>query len=333
MYIYACDLEDWEKERFRQLDDEHRVEFCSGRLAEETIEQAAEAEVLSVFVHSELSTSLLGRLPNLRLIATRSTGFDHIDMDYCRQRNITVCNVPTYGDNTVAEHVFALLLSISHRLIESIDRTRRGDFSQAGLQGFDLRGKTLGVVGTGSIGAYVIGIARGFNLQVLAFDVKPDEGLAGRLGFEYVGMEELLARSHIITLHVPLSHKTHHLIGEPEFQQMRQGVILINTSRGTVVDSQALVEALASGKVAAAGLDVLPEEPAIREEAEMLHSVFRKKHNLETLLADHLLLRLRNVYITPHNAFNTREAVGRILDTTVENIRSFARGQPQNVVN
>jgi len=332
MYIFACDLEDWEKEKFRQLGDKHRVEFCPARLNEETIEQAAEAEVLSVFIHSELGADLLGRFPKLRLIATRSAGFDHIDMDYCRQRGITVCNVPTYGDNTVAEHVFALLLNISHRLTESIDRTRRGDFSQAGLQGFDLREKTLGVVGTGSIGAYVIGIARGFNLRVLAFDVKPARGLAKRHGFDYVDMEELLQRSDIITLHVPLSPKTHHLISTEEFGKMKPGVVLINTSRGSIVDSQALVEALAEGKVAAAGLDVLPEEPVIREEAEMLHSLFRKKHNLETLLADHLLLHLRNVHITPHNAFNTREAVGRILDTTVRNIRSFVLGRPQNVV-
>lgn len=332
MYIFACDLEEWEKEKFLRLSDDHHIDFCAEKLTEETVQMAKNAEVLSVFIHSELGAGLLKRMPKLELIATRSTGIDHIDLGYCKEHQITISNVPTYGDNTVAEHVFALLLNISHKLTESIDRTRRGDFSQVGLQGFDLRGKTLGVVGTGSIGLYVIGIAQGFNMHVLAFDVKPKQELQGRFGFNYVDMKTLLTQSDVITLHVPLTPKTHHMISEEQLERMKQGVILINTSRGTVLDSKALVKALAEGKVAAAGLDVLPEEPAIREEAEMLRSVFRKKHNLETLLADHLLLRLRNVYITPHNAFNTCEAVERILDTTMKNIQGYAGGQPQNVV-
>jgi D-lactate dehydrogenase len=233
MHIFACDLEDWEKEKFKQLDNEHQVEFCTEKLTQGTAETAKETEVLSVFINSELSAELLRKLPRLKLIATRSTGVDHIDLDYCKEHDITVSNVPTYGDNTVAEHVFALLLNISHRLTESIDRTRRGDFSQVGLQGFDLQNKTFGVVGTGSIGAYVIGIARGFNMEVLAFDVKPDEQLRRKLGFEYVTMDTLLQDSDVISVHVPLTPKTHHLISEQQFRKMKKGVILINTSRGT----------------------------------------------------------------------------------------------------
>jgi len=145
-------------------------------------------------------------------------------------------------------------------------------------------------------------------------------------------MEEVLANADIVTLHVPANPKTHHLISTEQFEQMQDGVILINTSRGAVLDVDALVAALAEGKVAAAGLDVLPEEPVMREEAELLRSVYHKEHNLETLLADHVLLRLRNVYITPHSAFNTREAVQRILETTVGNIEAFIQDEPQNIV-
>jgi D-lactate dehydrogenase len=330
--IYICEVEDWERERFRELGDEHQVAFCEVKLSPENAAAYEDAEVLCPFVHSVVTAELMEGMPRLKLIATRSTGIDHIDLGYCRERGITVCNVPAYGESTVAEHVFGLLLTISHRLYEGIDRTRKGDFSQQGLQGFDLRGRTMGVIGTGAIGEHVMRIARGFGMEVLAFDVQPREELAGRLGFRYVSLEELLAGSDVVTLHVPAGPRTLHLLSEREFSMMRKGAVLINTSRGNVVDIQALINALASKTVSAAGLDVLPEEPVIREEAELLYSAFRKKHNLETLLADHILLRLRNVYVIPHSAFNTREAVERIQETTMENIRAFVRGRPRNVV-
>jgi D-lactate dehydrogenase len=266
------------------------------------------------------------------LIATRSTGFDHIDIDYCREHEVLVSNVPEYGEHTVAEHVFGLLLTISHHLYEAIDRTRKGDFSPRGLQGFDLRGKTLGVIGTGSIGMRVIEISKGFGMKVLAFDIKPDKAAATEMGFNYVSLDNLLAKSDVITLHVPANPKTRGLLSADEFRKMKPGAVLINTSRGEVVEAQPLLRALADGKLRAAGLDVLAEEPAIKEEAELLRSMFQKKHNLEELLADHILLRMRNVIITPHSAFNTREALERIIDTTIENIRGYAGGKPENLV-
>lgn len=308
------------------------VVYSDAGLSAENADEYADADIISTFIYSELNRDVLKQFEQLDLIATRSTGFDHIDTDYCAEHGITVTNVPTYGKNTVAEHTFALLLALSHRLIDAVDRTRRGDFSPEGLQGFDLMGKTLGVVGTGDIGEHAIKIARGFGMEVLAFDVQPKPELASDLGFRYVEMSELLANAAIITLHVPASDATHHLISNDEFAQMQDGVILINTARGSVVDIQALVQALAEEKVAAAGLDVLPEEPVIREEAELLRSVYQRDRNRQALLADHVLLRLHNVIITPHSAFNTREAVSRILNTTVENIAAFTRGEPQNVV-
>jgi D-lactate dehydrogenase len=332
MKIAAFELEDWERGAFRDLAREHEVRFFAQPLSAGNAEQSANADVVSTFISSDVSAGVLDRFDHLRLVATRSTGVDHIDLAYCAAHGILVANVPSYGASTVAEHTFALLLSISHRLIDAAQRTRRGDFSLQGLQGFDLAGKTLGVVGTGAIGRHVARIATGFDMNVLAFDVRRDEGLALRLGFRYVDLDELLRASDIVTLHVPLNEATRHLIGPDELAKMKDGAVLINTARGELVDVAALAEALVQRKLRAAGLDVLPEEPAIREEAELLRQVFQARHDLRTLLADHVLLRLPSVVITPHSAFDTREAVQRILDTTIENIAAFAQGAAKNLV-
>ncbi|OGP22438.1 MAG: hydroxyacid dehydrogenase [Deltaproteobacteria bacterium GWA2_55_10] len=331
MKMAVFEVEEWERAAFDRIDSGHEIRFLSDHLTAGNAGPYTDVDVISTFIYSELDRAALSRFRNLKLIATRSTGFDHIDIEYCRERGISVSNVPTYGDNTVAEHVFGLLLTISHNMIEAIERTRRGDFSLQGLRGFDLRGKTLGVLGTGSIGRYVIDIAKGFHMEVLAYDLFPKEELAKNHGFRYVSLEEVLRKSDIITLHIPATAETHNFLSEREFGMMKDGVVIINTARGTLIDVQALLRAITTGKVAAVGLDVLPEEPTIREEAELLRSIVQKKP-LDVLLAGHILLRLRNVIITPHSAFNTREAVQRILDTTVENISAFARGEPKNRV-
>ncbi|MHB1295076.1 MAG: hydroxyacid dehydrogenase [Anaerolineae bacterium] len=333
MRIAVFEVEEWEREAFRALTGAHDVQYVREPLSADNVDTYADTEVLSSFVYSELGADVLSKTPGLRMIAARATGFNNIDLGYCNAHGITVSNVPAYGDCTVAEHVFALLLAISHRVVEAADRTRRGDFSLQGLQGFDLRGKTLGVVGTGNIGLCVITIAKGLGMDVVAFDVRRNEAAAQKMDFRYVGMDELLANADVITLHVPSNPKTHHMLSDPQFEAMKQGVVLINTARGDIVDNRALVKALAQGKVRAAGLDVLAEEPAIREEAELLRSMYRDRHDLEAILADSILLRMRNVIITPHSAFNTREAVERLLATTVENIECYVAGEPQNVVN
>ncbi len=332
MKIVIFDIEDWEREVFESLRTEHELVLEAKPLSLSNAATYHDADIVSGFIYSKFSEAILEQLKHLKLIATRSTGFDHIPLETCRARGITVCNVPSYGAHTVAEHVFALLLMISHRLEEAVDRTRKGDFSPKGLQGFDLQGKTMGIIGTGDIGLETIRISRGFAMDVLAYDLAPQEEAAEQLGFRYVPMQELLANSDVISLHVPASKKTQHLIGWDEFDQMKEGAVLINTARGDVVDSKALVRALAEQKLSAAGLDVLPEEPVIREEAELLRSVYEERHELGTLLANHVLVHLRNVIVTPHSAFNTREAVRRILDTTLENITTFINDAPVNVV-
>lgn len=332
MKISVFEIEGWEKDRFECLGDEHELRFDARTLDPDAAADHADADAISTFIYSDLGADVLARFGELELVATRSTGVDHIDLEWCREHGIKVANVPTYGDNTVAEHVFGLLLALSHHIVDAADRTRRGDFSQAGLRGFDLRGRTMGIVGTGSIGAHVARIAKAFGMPVLAFDVKVDDTLASEVGVEYVDMDELLQRSDVVSLHVPGNPETHHLLGEAEFGRMKPGCVLINTSRGSVVDSAALLRALTDGTVAAAGLDVVEGEPVIREEAELVRSVFSREHDLEMLLSDHVLLRLRNVLITPHIAFDTKEAVERILDTTCRNIEAHARGERQNVV-
>ncbi len=332
MKVVIFETEPHEAAAFGELRDQHEILIVEEPLRAENASTFRDAEIVSPFIYSELGRSVLKRLPSLAFIATRSTGFEHIDTAYCADHNITVSNVPSYGENTVAEHVFALLLTISHRILEAVDRARSGPFSPQGLQGFDLEGKTLGVVGAGGIGRCVIRIARGFGMRVIASDIKPDEALARQLDFRYAPFDQVLSTADIVTLHVPATPDTHNLLSEREFALMKDGAIVINTARGSLVDVRALIRALRNGKVAAAGLDVLPGEPAIREETELISSTFCDRSDLRDLLADHVLLRMPNVVITPHSAFNTHEALGRIIDTTVENITAFANARPKNVV-
>lgn len=332
MKIVVFEAEPREAEILEALRAGHDLILVDTPLRSGNASQYSGADVVSTFIYSELDEAVLKEFPSLKLIATRSTGYDHIDTDYCTARGIIVSNVPSYGEKTVAEHVFALLLAISHRLPEAIERAQRGNFSPAGLQGFDLAGKTIGVIGAGSIGSHVARIARGFEMITLAVDIRPDPRLAQEYNVHYVTLEDLLGESDIITLHVPSLPQTRHMLSSEAFSRMKNGVVVINTARGDLIDTLALIRALTSGKVAAAGLDVLPDEPMIREEAELICSFFCNGHDLRNLVADHVLLRMRNVIVTPHSAFNTREAVGRIVDITVDNIASFLAGVPRNVV-
>jgi len=323
----------WERRYLKRALAPHRlhVQFVADPLTEETLRSAKGAAILSVFIYSPLTTSLLRRLPQLRFIATRSTGYDHIDMAACRQRRIAVSNVPSYGENTVAEHTFALMLSLSRNVHNAYVKTIKGDFSLKGLQGFDLKGKTLGVIGAGHIGLHVIKIAKGFDMEVLVHDTRKDVFLSEVLDFRYVPLEELLRRSDIVSLHVPYLPATHHLMNRARFGMMKRGALLINTARGGLVDTDALVWALDEGIVGGAGLDVLEGEELVKEERQLLSKDFSKE-KLATALRNHILLHRENVVITPHIAFDSREALQRILETTVGNIVAFLNGSPINLV-
>jgi len=201
--IAFFELEDWQKAYFETQLREHSLVFIDEPLGGGNARRADECDALAVFVMSEVKRKALALLPNLKFVATMSTGYDHVDLKECARRGIAVSNVPTYGENTVAEHAFALILALSRKIFESVEQTRRGDFSTRGLRGFDLKGRTLGIVGTGHIGLHVARVARGFEMNVLASDVRPDRKMAKRFGFKYVPFDYLLKNSDIVTLHVP----------------------------------------------------------------------------------------------------------------------------------
>lgn len=307
------------------------VKYVPGPLTEDTLCLAAGAEILSPFIYSRLTAALLRKLPRLRFVATRSTGFDHIDLKTCRRRKLLVANVPSYGENTVAEHTFALILSLSRNIHKAYVKTIKSDFSLTGLQGFDLKGKTLGVVGAGHIGLHVIKMAKGFGMDVLVSDTRKNLFLSEVLDFQYVPLGTLLRRSDIVSLHVPYMSSTHHLMNRKTFGVMKRGALFINTARGGLAETDALVWALDEGIVGGAGLDVLEGEELVKEERQLLSKDFSKER-LATALKNHILLHRENVVITPHIAFDSVEALQRILETTAANIAGFLEGAPINLV-
>jgi D-lactate dehydrogenase len=241
--------------------------------------------------------------------------------------------VPTYGENTVAEFTFALLLMLMRKMYEGVRRVKEeGRFNFDGLRGFDLLGKTIGVIGTGHIGRYVVKIAHGFGMDIVAYDPYPSEKLAAEFGFKYLSLEQLLKVSDVVTLHVPYMPATHHLINADNIKLFKPGSVLINSARGGLVETQAMVSGLKQGILGGAAMDVLEEEGFIKEEMDMLANGHPGEAQMKVALADHELMKMDNVLITPHTAFNTIEAIKRILDTTIANIQGFAAGKPVNVV-
>ena len=296
------------------------IAFETATLDKDHIPANTDFDIAGVFMNSAVDAVTIAALPSLKCIATLTTGFDHVDLKVAAERGITVCSVPAYGENTVAEFAFALLLALSRKVGEARARVRdEHSFSTDGLQGFDLAGKTIGVLGTGRIGKHAIRMAKGFEMNVLAYDVFHDDAFAAQIGFKYVSLDELLAQSDIITIHVPNLPETYHMINAQNIGKIKQGAYIINTARGSVIETAALVGALKSGQIGGAGLDVLEEEADMKK-GDMSGSGITE------------LLAMPNVIVTPHNAFNTHEAALRIIDTTIGNIVGFANCAPTNVV-
>lgn len=333
--FFGCKL--WEEEYLRTKLAHAGIAidaiFTKELLHKEQLPEVRDIDMACVFVDSHIDGVVIAALPNLKYIVTRSTGYDHIDLAATAARGITVTSVPSYGEHTVAEQAFALLLAVSRKLYRAADQIREtGSFSFDDLQGFDLKDKTMGVVGTGRIGRHSVRIAQGFGMNVVAYDPQPNAQLEQELKIRYLPFEELLRVSDVVTIHVPYLPQTHHLFNEAAFAKMKKGAVIINTARGQVVDTQALVMALSSGQLGGAGLDVLEEEGVVKDELGFIARGNAGEHDLKTILANHVLFDMPNVVITPHNAFNTREALTRILDTTVEDIASCVAGKPINVV-
>ena len=320
------EIEPWEQEYIKNNLKGFNLRFFEGEVDKKDLKQLKKLAVLSPFIYSKVDKDILCCLPELKLVTTRSTGFDHIDLKETDKNKIKVTNVPFYGENTVAEHAFALILSLSRNIHLSHERTMRGDFRLDGLQGFDLQGKTIGIIGGGHIGQHVVRIARGFGMEVLVSDPNQDPRLAKKLGFKYATLDSLLKKSQVISLHAPYNKHTHHLINCKNIKLIQAGAILVNTARGGLIDTTALVEALHDGRLSGVGLDVLEAEKYVfKEERELVTPKFsvkpkQDKEWLKTIVEQHVLINSSQVVVTPHNAFNSKEALQRILDTTIENI-------------
>ncbi len=326
MKIAFFDTKPYDKPSFDKYGKEYGVDFkyFETKLNEDTVELAHGYDGVCVFVNDTVNAAVIDRLEemNVRMLALRCAGFNNVDMKHAFGR-LHVFRVPAYSPYAVAEHTMALLLTSIRRIHKAYIRSRDFNFSLSGLTGFDLHGKTVGVIGTGKIGRVFVDICRGFGMNVLAFDKYPAEGLDNGDTIRYTDLEELFSKSDIISLHCPLTDETHHIIDEDAIEKCKKGVVILNTSRGALVDAQALLEGIKSRKIGAACLDVYEEESDLFFEDNSGH-----------ILDDDILARLismPNVIVTSHQAFLTQEALENIAETTVRNLSVFiTTGQCEN---
>jgi len=289
---------------------------------QDNLELAKKYDIISLFVYSKMDKETLDKLPNLKMITTRSTGVDHIDIEECKKRKIEVASVPVYGSSTVAEYAFGLMLAITRKIVVAHQSIENGEFNPEGLTGIDLEGKTLGVVGVGNIGQNVVRIARVFGMKVLGVDpiLKPEA--AKKIGCKLVDLETCLKEADVLTLHVPAMPETFHMINKKNIKLMKKGSYLINTSRGAVVETEAIIWALNNKILAGAGLDTTEDETMLESMSTVMSDKVTNE-DLREVLTFHLLKDRDDVVFTPHNAFNTKEAIGRIVATTIDNIKKF----------
>ncbi|MBQ2501486.1 MAG: 2-hydroxyacid dehydrogenase [Bacteroidales bacterium] len=313
MKVAFYDTKEYDRPSFELYGKLHNVEykFLETKLTEDTVELAKGCDAVCVFVNDTVNAAVIDRLYELgvKMIALRCAGYNNVDVRQA-YRKIHVTHVPAYSPYAVAEHAAAMLLTSVRRIHKAYDRTRNFNFSINGLTGFDLHGKTVGVVGTGRIGRIFIDICKGFGMNVIAYDKFPAEGF----GINYVSLDELFEKSDIISLHCPLTDATRHLVNAESIAKMKKGIVIVNTSRGALIDAEALLEGIKARKVGAACLDVYEEEADIFFEDRSGH-----------ILDDELLSRLitmPNVIVTSHQAFLTVEALNNIAETTVGNILS-----------
>ncbi len=298
---------------------DHRLDFFEARLNWEQVPLASGHDAVCVFVHDEVDERVLRALADggTRLVALRAAGFNNVDLEAARDAGIRVCRVPAYSPNAVAEHAVALVLSLVRRTYRAYNRVRDGNFALDGLLGFDLNGKCVGIVGTGRIGTVFAGAMKGFGCRLLAFDPYPNEEMVA-LGARYVDLPELFAESDIIALHAPLTPQTKHLVNADSLAGIKRGVVIVNTSRGALIDTDAVIEALKDGRVGYLGLDVYEEEEKVGFYEDQSASIIQD----DTFAR---LLTFPNVLITAHQAFFTAEALSGIASTTIANLTAFER--------
>ncbi|MCW7538443.1 2-hydroxyacid dehydrogenase [Aquabacterium sp. A7-Y] len=297
----------------------HRLRYLELKLEASTAVTAAGAQAVCVFVNDRVDAEVLTRLASqgVRLVVLRCAGFNNVDLAAADRLGVSVARVPDYSPHAIAEHTVALMLALNRKTHRAYARVREGNFSLEGLLGFDMHGRSAGVVGTGKIGACVARILQGFGCSVLAFDPRPDQACLGA-GVRYVPLPELLAASDIVTLHCPLTPQTRHLIDAAAIARMRRGAMLINTSRGAVIDTRAVIEGLKSGGIGSLGLDVYEEEA----------DLFFRDLSAQVIQDDVFarLLTFPNVVVTAHQAFFTEDALTAIAETTIRNLSAFETG-------
>ncbi|MBT3642435.1 hydroxyacid dehydrogenase [archaeon] len=331
--IGFVDLDLEEKTYFKKYLKGHELIFAKD-LKKSSLKKLSGVEILVCFVDDAVDKNVIDSLPSLEFIATRSTGYNHIDVKYAGSKKIGVSNVPVYGENTVAEYTFALILAVTRKIHLAIKRTHDEHSFKTDdlLQGFDLAKKTIGVIGYGSIGKHVVRIAKGFEMNILVCTRHPDKKAAKKVGFRNVTLDNLLKHSDIVSLHIPYTKTNHHLMNLKKLSLMKKSAYLINTARGAIVDTHALMKALRKKKIAGAALDVLEKECDVSEECALLKRKKVLSCDYTILRKNSRLMKMDNVLVSPHNAFNSIEATNRILDVTADNITGFVRGKKLNVV-
>lgn len=321
MKIAIFDTHQFEREYFEKANQKlgHSITYFDVQLSDETASLVFGFDVVCPFVNDRLDEKILNiiKVANVKLIALRSVGFNHVDLEAALRLDLKVVRVPQYSPYAVAEHAAALILSLNRKIYRSYSRVREGNFSLNGLVGFDLAGKTVGIIGTGKIGSVMVKIMNGFSCNVLAYDIKPNYKLKDV--YYEPHLSDLYGKCDIISLHLPLTPETHHIINAASFKAMKDGVMLINTGRGDLIDTHELIAALKSGRIGYAGLDVYEEE----------EKVFFQDLSTQVLQDDVLarLMTFPNVVITSHQAFLTHEALTNIAETTLQNVTDLELGK------
>lgn len=333
MKMLMFDFRESEKEYFKtNTPNDIEIEFIEGPLNEDTEltdSQKTETSIISVFISSELSEKVISQFRNLQIIATRSTGFNHINIEYCRKNNIAVINVPDYGKNSVAQYTIGMILSLTRNVFIASNDIRNRQINYPKYEGKGLHELSLGVIGTGSIGSAVCELANKFDMKIYAHDIKINDHLKEFV--EYVDFETLIKNSDIITLHVPYIVEFYHMISDSEINKMKDGAYLINTSRGELVNTSAIYNGLMSGKLKGVALDVLECEHLNYETKELTDAVSKAPENcLENVIITDKMMQFDNVIITPHIAYNTNESVINILNSIFLAIKKLYNGEHMN---
>ncbi len=324
MKIIFLDVQDYELDFFKKNCPEG-VEAIYSKSPIGEFEPDDSIEALCIFALENIPAHELEKFKNLKYIFTRSVGFNHIDKNYCISHGVRAFNTPHYGDYTISEFTFGILLTAVRKIRQSSNALKEGNVNLSNFVGLELYSKTIGIIGLGGIGQKVAKIAEGFSMNIICHDIHPEGN------YNFVSLDELCEKSDIITLHAPLTENNHHLLDDKMFEKMKKGVVIVNTARGEIIDTQALLRSIESGKVAFCALDVLECETLLMNPGNSCEDCVEEAC-LKKFFLNKKLLTHPNVLVTPHSAYDTKEAIRRILEITIANISAAKSGKFQNMV-